>query len=147
MSKENWEQLGRAIANNTHLTKVILVQNALNDQKTSFLFKGLTRSSSIEEFRLHSNELRAARLRSMVPFLQNANNLTCLGLDGNNLQSEGFNVLLRTLSDSPIERLYCRRCTIELIQIDTEHIPRQLKLLCLGGNVGTSEGFNVLFVA
>ena len=38
-----------------------------------------------------------AGVQSMVPFLQNANNLTSLDLDENIIQSEGFNFLFRAL--------------------------------------------------
>ena len=57
-----------------------------------------------------------------------------LNLHGNNLQSEGFNLLIRALSDSPIERLLVNRCDIEYIEIDIEHAPRYLEFLVLSGN-------------
>ena len=126
---ENWEQLGRDISNNTHFKKLELYDEALDDHKISSLFRGMTRSSSITELSLCSNGLGAAAARSMVPFLQNANNLYSLDLDNNNIQSEGFNLLFRALRDSPIKRLDCGYCGIESIQIDTKKIPRQLKSL------------------
>ena len=76
----------------------------------------------------------------MVPFLQNANNLTKLDLDHNNIQSEGFNILFRALSDSPIERLCCNNCGIESIVIDNEHRPEHLKQLYLDGNSINAAG-------
>ena len=42
---------------------------------------------------LYSNELRIEGVRSMVPFLTNSNNLKLLDLDGNNIQSGGFDVI------------------------------------------------------
>ena len=39
MNDEEWEQLGRDISNNTHLKNLALYQEALNDQKMSFLFE------------------------------------------------------------------------------------------------------------
>ena len=42
MPDENWEQIGSAIANNTHLTKV-------DASKGGFLFRGLTNSETLEQ--------------------------------------------------------------------------------------------------
>ena len=140
MTDEDWEQLGRDIASNTHLTKVDLFDAALNDRTASFLFRGLTRSSSITNVNLSDNELSAAGIRGMVPFLQNANNLTYLGLSNNNIQSEGFNLLIRALRDSPIETLSCQSCGIESVEIDSEHMPRHLKMLLLFDNSINSDG-------
>ena len=106
-----------------------VVDDALNDHKASFFFRGLTESCSIKELQLYENGFSAAAVRSMTPFLQNANNLTHLDLDGNNLQSEGFNLLFRELRDSPIQMLHCDNCGITTIEIDTGHIPRNLSRL------------------
>ena len=140
MIDEEWKELGRDIASNTHLTKVKLSQGALNDHKMSCLFRGLTRSTSIKEMGLYGNQLSAAGVRSMVPFLQNANSLRELDLDDNNLQTEGFNVLLRALSDSPIKSLRVKRCGVESVDIEKEHIPRQLKYLYLESNIINADG-------
>ena len=131
MTDEEWEELGRDIANNTHLTKVELNHRALNNNRVSFLFRGLTRSSSMKELQLDNNYLDTIGVRSIVPFLQNATNLTELDLSGNSLQSEGFNFLLRALRGSPIKELMCRDCAIESIEIDIEHTPRHLRALNL----------------
>ena len=140
MSDEDLEQLGKDIANNTHLTDVYLYRDALDDHRMSCLFRGLKRSSSITKMGLYENQFSAAGVRSMVPFLQNANNLTKLDLDDNNLQSEGFNMLFRALGDSTINALHCERCDIESIEIDTKLIPRQLKELHLDGNIINADG-------
>ena len=138
MTDEDWEQLGRDIANNTHLGDIMLCNGVLNDHKMSFLFQGLTRSSSIDALYLADNGLTAAAIPSMVPFLQNANNIKSLDLGGedpgNSLQSEGFNILFRALRDCPVEHLWCQNCGIESIEIDIEHIPRHLKKLDLHWN-------------
>ena len=76
----------------------------------------------------------------MVPFLQNANNLIELELTDNNFQSEGFKILLRALSDSPIEELLCQECGIESIEIDNEHKPKHLKRLYLNCNNINADG-------
>ena len=109
MADEDWEELGRDISNNTHLATVCLYDGALNDQKMSFFFRELTRSSSIENMALYRNELSTAAVQSMVPFLQNASNLRELTLDYNNIQSEGFNMIFRALCDSPMEVLNCNQ--------------------------------------
>ena len=141
MTDEDWEELGRDISNNTHLEKVVLYNEVLNDQKLSCLFRGLTRSSSsIRELQLYENGFSVAAVRSMVPFLQSANNLTHLDLDNNNLQSEGFNLLFRALSNSPIERLDCDGCDIKSIEIDTKKIPKQLRSLYLMSNIINASG-------
>jgi len=138
MADEEYEELGRDIANNTHLIEVGLT-DALNDQKMSLLFRGLTRSSSLKEMFLCRNELSVAGVRSMVPFLQ-ANNLRQLFLNDNNIQSEGFNLMFRALRDSPIVTLCCHSCGIKSIEIDGEYIPRNLTLLDLGGNIINADG-------
>ena len=139
-SNKAWARIGRDISTNTHLITLILNEGTFNDHKMSFLFRGLTGSSSIQDMNLFRNELSVAGVRSMVPFLQSANNLKYLDIDGNNIQSEGFNVLLRALSDSPIETLNCNNCGIESIEIDIEHTPRHLKSLELSENSINADG-------
>ena len=56
MTGEDWEQLGRDISNNRHLKKLEIV-TALDDHKMASLFRGLTRSSSIEEVILTNNQV------------------------------------------------------------------------------------------
>ena len=113
MTDEDWEELGRDGANNTHLEVLSLREGALNDHKMSCLFRGLTRSNTIRQVDLYDNHLSTAGVSSMVPFLQNANKLKELDLTDNNIQSEGFNLLLRALRDSPIEGL-CRALSVAL---------------------------------
>ena len=140
MTDEDWKELGRDIANNTHLSNVDLGGN-INDQIIiSCLFQGLTRSSSMKEMQLYKNRLSVAGVRSMVPFLQNADNLTRLDLEDNNIRSEGFNDLFRALHSSPIETLLVRRCNIESIEIDSEHTPQNLSFLAFDGNNINSDG-------
>ena len=140
MSYEELEELGRDIASNTHFVRVDLSCERLRDHMISSLFRGLTRSSSIEELNFNYNQFSAAGVRSMIPFLQTANSLKHLDLGRNNIQSEGFNVLLRALRDSPIEKLFCMRCGIHSIEIDTEHAPQNLRHLALRGNSINADG-------
>jgi hypothetical protein len=122
------------------LEELALYDGALNDERMSFLFQGLTRSSSINDLRLDGNEFSVAGVRSMVPFLQNSKILRCLNLNANNIQSVGFNVLFRALRDSPIEYLSCWGCGIESMEIDRSHIPRNLKSLDLDHNNINADG-------
>ena len=105
MIDDEWEELGRDVSNNTHLTNVTIESGALNDHVMSFFFRGLTRSSSIKELWLFNNDFSLAGFRSMLPFLQSASNLTDLYLCNSNIQSEGFNLLWRALRNSPIANL------------------------------------------
>ncbi len=56
ITDEEWEELGRDISNNTHLNALRLYEGALDDHRMSFLFRGLTRSNSIQEMQLHDND-------------------------------------------------------------------------------------------
>ena len=75
ITNDDWTRIGRDISNNYELLELILLENSFNEQKISCLFRELTRGRSIRELRLTENELSAAGVRSMVPFLQNANSL------------------------------------------------------------------------
>ena len=131
LTEEGWEQLGMDISNNTHLTAVDLGGD-INDQMMSWLFRGLTRSSSINDMRLYRNGLSVG-VRSMFPFLQNTN-ITYLDLGENNIQSTGFNELFRALRNTTMETLRVNTCNIEAIEIDSEHIPQNMKALYLYEN-------------
>ena len=133
--------LGRTICNNTHLTTVDFYNNALNDHTLALLFRGWTQNTTVRRLNLHNNDLSISGVQSMVPFLQRQNNLTFLCLGHNvNIQSEGFNILLRALSNSPIEELDCYTCRIESFEIDSEHIPKYLEKLNLKNNFINTDG-------
>eukprot|EP00985_Skeletonema_marinoi_P002745 scaffold1127_cov133-Skeletonema_marinoi.AAC.7 len=140
MTNEEWEELGRDISNNTRLEYLELGSTALNDRNMSLLCRGLTRSASIKNVALYDNGLSVAGVLSMVPFLQNANNLQELDLGDNNIKPEGFNVLCRSLRDSPIESLSCQKCCIESIDVDNDYFPRHLMHLDLGNNNISIDG-------
>eukprot|EP00985_Skeletonema_marinoi_P014096 scaffold7078_cov148-Skeletonema_marinoi.AAC.3 len=133
LNDEEWEKLGRNIAYQSRV-EIRLYNGAINDHKMSFFCRGLPRSASITKMNLFDNGLSVAGVRSMVPFLQNANYLRELYLDKNHIRSEGFNLLFRALRDSPIKMLSCDRCGIESIEIDRDHIPRHLMHLYLSNN-------------
>eukprot|EP00986_Skeletonema_menzelii_P006174 scaffold2334_cov138-Skeletonema_menzelii.AAC.2 len=140
MTGRQWEELGCDISNNTQLTFIQLCEGALNDDMVSKLFRGLTRSSTIKKLFLYNNHFGTSGIRSMVSFLQNANNLTYLNLSDNNILAEGFDVVFRALRDRPIEHLHCCNCGIESIEIDNEHAPRRLKNLVLDTNRINADG-------
>ena len=148
MSNEDWEQLGRDIANNPHVVRLGFKNDALSNQKISYLFRGLQKSTTITRIGLQNNQLSIAGIRSLVPFLQNASNLKdfSLGLSNNNIQSEGFNMLLQALRDSQIQEfsLGCNSCGIDSIEINCEHIPRHLSGLFLSENSINTDGCHEL---
>ena len=138
LTNEGWEQIGKDVSNNTHLEIINLHTGVLNEHTMKSFFRGLTSSITIKNVNLSNNV--GIRVRSMVPFLQNTNCLRELDVSYNIISSEGFNVLLRALRDSPIEKLNCNRCGIESIEIDTEHIPQNLKSLTLIANIVNTDG-------
>ena len=140
ITDDGWEELGRDISSSFNMEYLSLYEGALNDRKCDFLFRGLTRGN-FAVLQLNENGLSAAAVRSMVPFLQNANYLRALNLSHNNIQSEGFNVLFRALSKySPLEELNCNSCGIESIDIDSERLPTNLNQLWLERNTINTDG-------
>jgi len=140
MDDSGWEELGSYISSNSHLQELHLCGDTLNDQTIVSLFRGLTSSNTIEEIYFRDNGLSTAGVRSMVPFLHNANNLNTLDLDGNTFASDGFNILFSALRNSPIEYLYCNDCGIESIEIDNNHIPKHLAYIGLNDNSINTDG-------
>jgi len=138
MTDDGWEQLGRDISNSNCLQDIEF-SNCLNDQNMSFFFRGLTRSSSIKSC-LFYNGFGFNGVQSMVPFLQNANNLVDLDITGNNITSTGFNLLFRALRDSPIKHLCVNHCGLDSIEIDGDSIPNNLRILFLIGNEIDADG-------
>jgi hypothetical protein len=136
MSNEDWEQLGRVIANSNRLKRLCLHTGVLNDERMIFLFRGLTRSSSIRGFNIEKYWGRGYGLdgvRAMTPFLQNAN-LRFLNVSRNPITPEGFTLLLAGLRDSPVEEIRCDQCELDSIEIDISCFPKNMKTLHLGKN-------------
>ncbi len=139
LTSEDWEQLGRDMANCDKLESVsfgIGIREELDnvDQNIPSLFRGWTRSKSIRVICVRYRELSVEGIRSMVPLLLNANHLRKLDLSNSNVQSEGFNLLFGALRNSPIKELNCASCGIKSMEIDAEHIPKQLHQLFLEMN-------------
>lgn len=89
---------------------------------------------------MSSNRFGVQGVHEMTPFLQNTSSLTNLDIGGNDIGSEGFNLLWRALRDSPIEKLQCRQCGIDSIDIDTNHVPKNLNWLVLDNNNINADG-------
>mmetsp|Transcript_667 Transcript_667/g.1063 ORF Transcript_667/g.1063 Transcript_667/m.1063 type:complete len:440 (-) Transcript_667:43-1362(-) len=134
MTGEDWEQLGRDISNNRHLNKITFVA-ALDDHTMTSLFRGLTISSSIDEMTFTNNRCGVNGIRSMVPFLQNANNLLELDFFHDNISSEGFSLVWRALRDSPINILTFHCCGLSSIKIDDDYVPNLQSLMLSGNNI------------
>ena len=131
----DWEKIGRDITNNYQLE--YLDFRGLNYQVISCLFRGMTKSNSIDELRLclRDREFSVAGLKCIMPFLQNTSCIRTLRLNGSSLGSEGFNFLIRMLHDSPIEYLWCSECGIDdAFDIDANLFPRRLKIFSLRTN-------------
>eukprot|EP00984_Skeletonema_dohrnii_P006862 scaffold2436_cov80-Skeletonema_dohrnii-CCMP3373.AAC.15 len=140
MEEEEFERIGDIFARNSHIVELFLGDLNLRDGNMQSLFRGLTRSSSIQKLAMPSNRIGIETIRSMVPFLKNASNLTFLNVCHNNISSEGFKVLWRTLIDSPIEALHCAGCGIDSIQIDIGSIPPKLDILSMSRNNINTDG-------
>eukprot|EP00984_Skeletonema_dohrnii_P015234 scaffold6536_cov83-Skeletonema_dohrnii-CCMP3373.AAC.5 len=139
MTDDCWEQLGRDISNSNCLQDIEF-SNCLNDHKMTFFFRGLTRSSSTRSLGLFGNGFGFSGVQSMVPFLQNANNLVDLNINYNNITPEGFNLLFRALRNSPIITLRACHCGLDAIEIDVDSIPNNLQSLLLIGNEIDADG-------
>jgi len=113
MTEEDWEQLGREVANNDHLEEFNVHDGALNNQKMTSLFRGLTRSSSIDAINLYENDPG----QSMIPFVQNARNLRHMYINAD-MTSDGFAALFRALCNSPFESLDLRG--LSSLEIDSD---------------------------
>jgi Ran GTPase-activating protein (RanGAP) involved in mRNA processing and transport len=144
MTNANWKVLGKFIAQKHNIKEVRLTDGTINDLRMMFLFRGLRSSSSIKELVVYNNDLSIAGLQSIGSFLHNAQKLRILDISHTNLQSDGFNFLFRALHSSPIEELDCSNCGIESIEIDSDFIPKKIKVLKLSYNIINADGYRGL---
>ena len=105
--------LGRYIANNTHLQR-LLFSNNLMDVKVVQLFQELTKSSSIAVLSsfdpnvISLGNIGMNSVQSMIPFLENSPQLIIVSIKGNNsINTEGFEILVSTLHNRGIKRFFC----------------------------------------
>ncbi len=134
MTEGDWEQLGREVASNTHLEEFAAKMSALNSEKMTSLFRGLTGSSSINSIDLKGNEPGIYDVRSMIPFVQNARCLRHISIARHNITSDSFAALFRALSNSPVEELNFRFCGLTFLDIDRNYMPDHLRNLDLSNN-------------
>mmetsp|Transcript_1201 Transcript_1201/g.1927 ORF Transcript_1201/g.1927 Transcript_1201/m.1927 type:complete len:472 (-) Transcript_1201:24-1439(-) len=142
LTNEGWERFGRDISNSSYLRKLVLF-NYFDDDNITPFFRGLTRSSSIRRLSLYDeNYICFNGIQSMVPFLQNASNLLELNITGNknNIIAEGFSLLFRALSDSPIKKITFNNFDMDSFEIDDTSVPNNLVILDLNGNKINADG-------
>ena len=139
-----WELLGRYIANNTHIEQIDLDDSGMTDDIATSLFRGLTKSSSIEVLDLMSNTIGINTMRSMVPFLKNSPNLSTLRMSRNSaIGSEGFEIAMQSLNGSAaMKELYFAVCNIEDVSSLETYPLSNLRSLSLGYNPIGREGYN-----
>jgi len=146
-----WRLIGRYIANNTHL-KNITITKSLCDSKASMLFSELGGSSSLKTLNLCASPFGTTGVRSMVPFLQNCQNLSNIDLSySNHINTAAFEVLVNALDGKSVEKLSLNFCYIDdvsaLINVTLPH----LQTLNLNdnniqniGNISTLENYTKL---
>ena len=143
-SDQAWRLLGRYIANNTHLEFLDLDGCGITDEKMALLFSGLV-ESQLKDIDIRDNLLGVEGVRSMVPFLQNSPNLSVIYFIGNhNFNSECFDVLVSTLHNKGVEKLYFENCNVTNISaLETYNLPN-LQHLNLEGNIIGRDGCRIL---
>ena len=125
-SDRAWELLGRYIANNNHLERLVIGYDSgiyirtdthvLTDDMMCHLFRELVKSDSLKSLYLSRNSLGIDSIRSMVPFLGNSQTLSELDLSSNtNITAEAFEVLINALDGKCIKELKLDRCSIDNI--------------------------------
>ena len=85
---------------------------------------------------LMNNGLSAEGIRSMVPFIQNSNNITYLHLSAQ-FTIGRIQCAVSGITYSSIEFLGCCGCGIESMEID--HFPKQLKSLDLDNRINADD--------
>ena len=108
-----WRLLGRYIAKNTHL-KNITITNSLCDSKASMLFSELGGSSSLKTLNLCASPFGTTGVRSMVPFLQNCQDLSNIDLSySNHINTAAFEVLVNALDGKSVKKITLNNCYID----------------------------------
>ena len=113
-----WELLGRYISNNDYLKSLDLSCLDLTDELMAIIFNSLVKSSSLQVLILNNNRIGMNGIRSMIPFLKNASNLSLINLsDNEDICTEEFEVLINALDGEPIETLNLNSCNIKDISV------------------------------
>jgi len=127
-----WRVLGGYIANNTHLTQIVLEGPGL----ISTLFESFVRSSSIKLLLLDDNRFGLYGVQQMLPLLLNSPQLAELSINNNNnINTECFEILVSTLNNNTcIKRLTFGGCNITNITVLETYNLQKLNLNC--NNIG-----------
>lgn len=120
-----WELLGGYIAENDDLVAIDLSCVHLTDAKMPFLFKNLTKSSSLEELVIRDNNFGLAGIRSMVPFLNNTQHLKRVFIGENDsVNTECFGLIMNALHGGSMWFLDFNRCNIgDITAIEERTLP------------------------
>jgi len=142
----SWRLLGRYIANNIHLEALVLSCCRLTDENMALLFRELPSSSSISALDMRMNDFGIEGVRCMLPFFENTPNLSNIEFSRNNINSEGFELLVNTLHRvsskvKTIDLCYCN--IIDISALDTYNLPN-LQSLTLDGNKIGRDGCRIL---
>ena len=141
LTELGWRLLGRYIANNTHLIRIMLEGPGLTNTNMSALFERLVRSSSIKLLELGNGSFGINAVRNMLPFLENSPQLVEVSInDNNNINTECFEVLVSTLHNTGIKRLSFGSCNIRNISALERYNLPNLNTLGLSGNYIGREG-------
>jgi len=134
-----WKLLGRYIANNTHLKKLVLEYCHLTDETMAILFRALKSSVSLKWLDLDNNDFGINGVRCMIPFLQNSPNLSILYLGGsnNNVNNECLEVLVSALNEKAVTELYFYNSSItDISALGRYNLPNLEYLGLSGNNIG-----------
>jgi len=139
----DFNRLGRAIATNTHITKLEVSLQDLANIDTGF-YVGLKRNTSINK--LHISGGRRDRLdlsgvgsEILQAYQENSTNLTSLKITHCNIQNQGYNVITTTFQCcTNLRMIYIYQCSISasmlLPMIEAMRGIRSLENLYLIGN-------------
>lgn len=136
--KRAWQLLGRYIANNTHLEKIFLADASLDDLKMALFFSELRMSSSLKTLDLDYNEFGIEGVRSVLPFLESSPQITILNFGHNNeINTECFELVVRSLHDKSIRELYFMNCNItDISSLETHNLPTLQRINLDSSNIG-----------
>ena len=147
LSDAGWRLLGRYIANNTHLQRLMF--SSLTDAKVIQLFQELTKSSSItvlssfDPCAINLGNIGMAGVQTMIPFLQKSPKLIKIDLSKNNIDSQGFESLVNALDGGKIEDLFLNECNItDISALGNVTLPC-IKKLSLCNNNSLGLGYNI----
>ena len=138
------ELIGKYMASNTRLKDIGFGGLRMDNSRMKLLFQGLTGSKSVESLSFYIRGVDrevvfgADAISDMVPFLKNAPNLSYISLSGNEILTEGFELLVNALDGGSITQLLLDECKIDDISaLERCTLPR-LFMLHLSENCITS---------